>query len=172
MPIEITARAFAGIGKPLNVFVCVESKLNIASRIAPHTGIIEGININNIAFMLSEFISIGPFNDMDSLRRRYIIIPGATPKLTMSARLSSSFPIAEYALSNLADKPSRKSNIIAASISHEAVTRFPLAAKIIAINPDARLSDVIKFGKCFMLKLDNVIKKGSKIKINFSIHVN
>ena len=81
-----------------------------------------------------------------------MIIAGATPKLTISARLSSSFPNSEYALSNLADKPSRKSNIIAANIRHEAVTRFPFAAKIIAINPDARLSDVMKFGKCFMLK--------------------
>jgi len=27
-----------------------------------------------------------------------------------------------------------------------------LATKIIAINPEARLSDVIKFGICFMLK--------------------
>ena len=46
----------------------------------------------------------------------------------------------------------RKSNIIAARINHDAVTRSPLAAKMIAINPDARLSDVIKFGICFMLK--------------------
>lgn len=70
----------------------------------------------------------------------------------MSARLSSSFPISEYALSNLADKPSMKSNIIAASINQEAVRRSPFAAKTIAINPDARFSDVIKFGICFILR--------------------
>jgi hypothetical protein len=41
---------------------------------------------------------------------------------------------------------------MAASTSQEAVIIKPFAAKIIAINPDARLSDVIKFGKCFILK--------------------
>lgn len=40
---EITAKALAGVGKPLKVFVCVESKLNIASRIAAHTGIMAGV---------------------------------------------------------------------------------------------------------------------------------
>jgi hypothetical protein len=80
-----------------------------------------------------------------------MINAGATPKLTTSARLSSSLPISEYALSNLADKPSRKSKIIAKNISHDAVIRFPLAAKIIAMNPEARLRDVIKFGTCFIL---------------------
>jgi hypothetical protein len=67
-------------------------------------------------------------------------------------------------LSNLADIPSRKSNIIAASINHEAVTRFPFAAKIIAIKPDARFSDVIKFGRCFILNLDIIFRREVKLK--------
>ena len=87
---------------------------------------------------------------MDLLSRKYIINPGAIPKLTMSARLSSSLPISEYAFSKRADKPSTKSKIMAASTSQEAVIIKPFTAKIIAINPDARLSDVIKFGKCFI----------------------
>ena len=76
---------------------------------------------------------------------------GATPKLTTSARESSSFPMSEYEFSNLAEKPSKKSKIMAATINHEAVKRLPFAAKTIAINPDARLSDVIKFGICFFM---------------------
>lgn len=75
---------------------------------------------------------------------------GATPKLTTSARLSSSFPISEYAFNNLAEKPSKKSKTIAARINHDAVCRSPLAAKIIEVNPAARLREVIKFGMCFI----------------------
>ncbi len=95
-----------------------------------------------------------------------MIIAGATPKLTTSARESSSLPIAEYAFSNLAVNPSRKSNTIAASISHEAVIRLPFNTKIMEINPDIRLRDVIRLGRYFILRK---LKRGSvKIKINFS----
>lgn len=76
---------------------------------------------------------------------------GATPKLTTSARESSSFPISEYDFSNLAENPSKKSKIMAATINHEAVKRLPFAAKIIAINPDTRLSDVMRFGICLFM---------------------
>lgn len=86
--------------------------------------------------------------------------PGATPKLTTSARLSSSLPIAEYAFSRRAENPSRKSKIIAARISHEDVTMSPLAAKIIATKPETRLSDVIRFGICFIMKLVIVWSEG------------
>jgi hypothetical protein len=40
---------------------------------------------------------------------------------------------------------------MAARINHDAVTRFPLDAKMIAIKPETRLSEVIKFGICFIL---------------------
>ena len=75
---------------------------------------------------------------------------GAAPKLTASARESSSFPISEYAFSNLAEKPSRKSKIIAARISHEAVIRSLFIVNIIAIKPEARFREVMKFGICFI----------------------
>ena len=39
----ITARAFAGVGNPLKKFVCVVSRLNLASLNAAQTGIIAGI---------------------------------------------------------------------------------------------------------------------------------
>jgi hypothetical protein len=75
-------------------------------------------------------------------------------------------PTAEYALRALAAKPSRKSNIIAVRISHEAPVRFPLSAKIIEIKPAARLREVMKLGICFILIL--VVQEEVKIKINFS----
>jgi hypothetical protein len=69
-------------------------------------------------------------------------------------------PIAEYAFSTRAEKPSRKSKIIAARINHEAVMMFPFAAKIIAANPEARFSEVIKFGICFIMESDMVYSDG------------
>jgi len=71
-------------------------------------------------------------------------------------------------LNNLAEKPSKKSNTIAARISHEAVSRYPFAAKIIAINPEARLRDVKKFGMCFMKITLIPVNKEFKIRIIFS----
>jgi hypothetical protein len=121
--IEITAMAFAGIGNPLNDVACVESRLNIARRIAPKTGIIAGIIINKATSNPGEFKSTGPLVDNDLLRSWYIINAGATPKLTTSARLSSSLPIEECALSKRAENPSRKSKIIAASINQDAVSK-------------------------------------------------
>ena len=55
-------------------------------------------------------------------------------------------------MSNLAEKPSRKSKIIAASISHEAVIRSPFSINIIEINPETRFSEVIVLGICFILR--------------------
>jgi len=48
---------------------------------------------------------------------------------------------------------------MAASINHEAVTRSPVAEKIIAINPDVRLSDVIIFGICLFMVFSIVNKE-------------
>jgi hypothetical protein len=50
-------------------------------------------------------------------------------------------------------------------ISQELVDRSPFRAYIIAIKPDARLSDVMKLGICFIMGI--IIQKESKIKINF-----
>jgi len=66
---EITARAFAGIGNPLNVLAWVESTLKTASRKAPHTGIIAGIIIKIMNFKTSEFKTGEELNERVSLRR-------------------------------------------------------------------------------------------------------
>ena len=46
----------------------------------------------------------------------YIINPGTTPKVTMSASESRSFPIGELTPNKRAAKPSKKSNIAAIPI--------------------------------------------------------
>ena len=50
------------------------------------------------------------------------IIPGKTPKLTISAKLSSSFPIGEETFNNLAAVPSKKSKTNAAAASQTTFT--------------------------------------------------
>jgi len=142
----MTASPLAGVGKPLKDVVCDVSILNLASLRAAHTGITEGIIIAIINKPISPEV-IGNEADINWL----IINPGATPKLITSARESSSFPNSEYDLSNLADNPSRKSKIIAAIINQEPVRISPLAINRIAINPEARLSEVMKFGICLFM---------------------
>lgn len=74
------------------------------------------------------------------------IIAGSRPKLTESARESSSFPMGEYALSALAANPSKKSNNAAASISRKESSSLPEKAQSIPAIPLIRLSDVIELG--------------------------
>ena len=70
-----------------------------------------GININD------------KFNKLESNPTFIVLIkaknkkPGATPKVTMSARESSCAPISDWTFNNLAAKPSRKSNTVAISIN-------------------------------------------------------
>jgi hypothetical protein len=63
-----------------------------------------------------------------------------------------------------AENPSRKSNIMAARISHDAVTMSPSDAKIMAKNPDARFKEVIKFGICFIVSEDIIFDRGVKLR--------
>ena len=128
--------------------------MNFASRSAAQTGIITVINRTNA----------GTDSGSEPLISWYMIAAGATPKLTTSARESSSFPISEYAFSSLAVNPSRKSKIMAASINQEAFARSPLNAKMTEMNPAARFSDVMKLGICLNIDL---LSEGNKIKINF-----
>jgi len=148
---ETTANAFAGVGKPLNEVVCESSMLNFASRSAAQTGITAGSRRINIAPdpIVSE--NQVPFVAREEFRSWYKIIAGATPKLTTSARESSSLPISEYAFRSLAESPSRKSKIIATSMSQEAFTISPLRVKTMDMNPAVRLSDVMKFGICLII---------------------
>ena len=76
---------------------------------------------------------------------------GRRPKLTESARESSSFPIGEYAPKALAAKPSKKSKTAAASISMKETSSLPENAQTIPATPLSRFSEVIVFGIFFMI---------------------
>ncbi len=102
---EQTSSAFAGVGKPRKRTFCLSSVLNLASRIAAQTG-----------------INIDSQHNLPSGISTAVIIPGATPKETMSARESNSLPMVDFALSILAAKPSRKSAAMAPNMNHEATS--------------------------------------------------
>ena len=75
-----------------------------------------------------------------------IIIPGATPKLTMSANESNCLPISELALRALAAKPSKKSRIAAKAIYMPAWVSSPFSAAIIDKQPKKRFKEVKALG--------------------------
>lgn len=56
---DMTASAFAGVGKPLNVVACVVSRLNMASLNAAQTGIITGIIRIRVSFKPSDITIAG-----------------------------------------------------------------------------------------------------------------
>ena len=76
---------------------------------------------------------------------------GSTPKLTISARESSSFPISEYAFRSLAANPSQKSNPAAANMSGKAMSIRPCKVKITPRVPEIRFIEVIVFGICLII---------------------
>jgi hypothetical protein len=76
-----------------------------------------------------------------------ISIPGAKPNDTKSAKESRSLPIGELMPSFLATNPSKKSKIIAKMRSKALISNLPKKAIIIAITPQRKLPEVIKFGR-------------------------
>ena len=75
------------------------------------------------------------------------IMLGATPKLIASARLSSSAPKRENALSNLAESPSIISKHAATKIHITAFSQSESNAKRIPVNPVHKPIVVKMFGK-------------------------
>ncbi len=94
----------AGVGNPINESDCLESVLNFARRIAEKI-VIKNPNKGKIIFKCEL-----PKGSVSSIMK-YIITPGTTPKLTISASESSCFPISDFTLSRRATIPSKKSNI-------------------------------------------------------------
>jgi len=105
---ETTINALAGVGIPLKEVVCPGSLLNFARRSAEAAG------------RMPDSTTTGKRGISCPDKRKKIIAPGAVPKVTTSARLSSSFPISEYALSNRAENPSAKSKAIPAIMRKQA----------------------------------------------------
>ncbi len=95
--------AFAGVGNPLKESLWVSSRLKIANRKAEKVAIakaIKGSHSDSLAFPMS----------------LYMTTAGNTPKLTMSASESSSFPIGEETFKSRAANPSKKSQRPASQI--------------------------------------------------------
>ena len=135
----------------MNDLTCDSSVLKTASRKTAQTHIITGEKRISLSPAPLALVIMGQVSDSEEPRKWYIINAGAIPKLTASARESSSFPMSEYAFRRRAEKPSNQSKIIAAMISHDAVTTSPLTAKTSDMKPAARLRHVMKFGICFIL---------------------
>ena len=81
-----------------------------------------------------------------------IIIPGATPKVTISAMLSNCFPISEVTFNNLADNPSKKSSIAPKKIKVPAKCKLFSKEKTIATNPQNKFPRVIRFGMFLLIE--------------------
>jgi len=105
---ETTVKALAGVANPLNDDDWPGSLLNFASLSAEAAG--------TMTATAKAFRSVMP----PAVRRLNTMEPGAIPKVTISARLSRSFPRAEYAFSSLAAKPSEKSRTIPVMIQYDA----------------------------------------------------
>src|SRR5215208_2224186 len=78
--------------------------------------------------------------------QKYRISAGATPKLTKSARLSSSAPNFDVPLSMRATRPSMPSSIAANTMAATAHSSLCSKASRMAVNPAQSASSVMRFG--------------------------
>ena len=101
--------ACAGTGSPKKDVVWRVSMLNLASRRPEKTGITNAASSNDLHIHDSFHDRL--YNNWSI--KLNSIIPGATPKLTISESESSSFPMGEYALKRRAASPSKKSKTAA-----------------------------------------------------------
>lgn len=126
-------KVFAGVGKPIKEDVCRVSKLNFANRNKEKKGIINparGTNTSADLKLRRSFIQVKKSNCVFSIekleiersdaRTTIIKTPGATPKVTISAKESNCFPNSPEVLNIRAKKPSRKSKIAPKNIEKTA----------------------------------------------------
>src|SRR6516165_2550370 len=78
--------------------------------------------------------------------QKYSISAGATPKLTKSARLSSSAPNRDVPLRSRATRPSMPSSTAANTMAPSAHSSLPSTARRIAVSPAHNASRVMRFG--------------------------
>ena len=88
-----------------------------------------------------------------------MISAGATPKLITSPNESSSFPILDVPLINLAILPSSASIKPANKIAIIAIANFPSIANFIEVKPMQTPINVIAFGKINLAFLSETILK-------------
>ena len=138
--------ALAGVGNPTKPRFVLESKLNFANRNAEKTGRRIEIYDN----------STGNPSKLEFWKRRYIITPGKTPNVTISANESSCLPNSENRFNKRAERPSRKSNTEAIKVKIEAIKTHSNPtrnATKIPKNPQDKFAHVNKFGICFFNSL-------------------
>ena len=123
-----------GVGRPRKSSVWRSSTLNFANRTADITATNSGM------YRRMAGASAG--------MTLYSIKDGRTPKLTRSARESSSPPMGECASRSRAARPSQKSKAAARSISGRAHSRRPSKVKITPMTPERRFMEVIVLGMC------------------------
>ena len=73
-------------------------------------------------------------------------MPGATPKVTISASESSCLPNSLLTCNFRARKPSKKSKNAPAKIANGAMSILPVTARSIAIHPDNKFAAVNRLG--------------------------
>ena len=142
--------AIPGAGIPRKEVFCVSSMLNLAKRMAEKTGKRKAIQGDKSS----------P-NSMISgcwawLISQYMMNPGATPKETTSESESKSAPMGEWAWSNRAAKPSRKSKSPATKIMMAALTGIPDATNRMERQPETKLPQVMVLGICCLRLISSV----------------
>src|SRR5258708_5656684 len=90
--------------------------------------------------------AIQPLSCSSCSCQKYRIRPGATPKLTKSARLSSSAPNFDWPLIMRATRPSSPSSTAANTMAYTASSMRPSVDSRIAVSPAQIASNVMKFG--------------------------
>ena len=84
---------------------------------------------------------------IEKIKITNMMIPGATPNVTISARESNCFPSSPILFSFLAKKPSKKSNIAPRKIKYGAISILPIKEDSIAKTPHIKFEAVNKFGR-------------------------
>ena len=82
-----------------------------------------------------------------------MIIPGATPKVTISAKLSNCFPIFELTFNSLADSPSKKSRNDPVKIKTPANKISDSKIITMESNPQTKFPKVIRLGIFLLITL-------------------
>ena len=125
-------RPCAGVGTPMNESLWRVSILNLAKRRAAKT------------------ISNNPIHDQApnpaAVNKFFMTIPGNTPKLTMSARESSSLPMGLDTFNMRAAKPSKKSNTHAVHTNHSVGISGLVNEQMIPAQPLSKFPEVRALG--------------------------
>lgn len=139
MTVDAQNKAFAGVGNPRNPVVCRASILNLASLQADAIGMVNAIMTK---LQLDHPISSGSrcHDNMNTT------IPGATPNVTISAKLSSCAPSGVPPPKARAASPSNTSNSAPANTSQHAHVSCPCEASKMEPTPQARFAVVKRSG--------------------------